>query len=164
MKATLARPATTTYVLISDPEKPMRALADKQLAAAKAEAILLRTDRNGIATLTLNRPDARNALSRALMAALQAALEVPREAAPATSGGAWDLPGHRDGPQVDRSDIQLARLAATIHGSPDVDELVGVRIDGSIPLAVTPDRSRHERGRHSRGDGSGHACRCLVGP
>ena len=32
--------------------------------------ILLRTDKDGIATLTLNRPDARNALSTGLMAAL----------------------------------------------------------------------------------------------
>jgi enoyl-CoA hydratase/carnithine racemase len=39
-----------------------------------AEAILLRRDEAGIATLTLNRPQARNALSRALMAALQAQL------------------------------------------------------------------------------------------
>jgi len=39
-------------------------------------AILLRQDREGIATLTLNRPQARNALSMALMAALQEALDA----------------------------------------------------------------------------------------
>ncbi len=39
-------------------------------------APLLRADRDGVATLTLNRPAARNALSRALMAALQSALDA----------------------------------------------------------------------------------------
>lgn len=43
---------------------------------AEAEPILLRDDRDGIATLTLNRPAQRNALSRDLMAALQAELEA----------------------------------------------------------------------------------------
>jgi enoyl-CoA hydratase/carnithine racemase len=38
--------------------------------------MLLRQDSAGIATLTLNRPDARNALSMALMVALQAELDV----------------------------------------------------------------------------------------
>ena len=40
------------------------------------EAILLRQDSDGIATLTLNRPTARNALSIALMAEFQAALDA----------------------------------------------------------------------------------------
>ena len=31
------------------------------------EPILLRSDKDGVATLTLNRPEARNALSQALM-------------------------------------------------------------------------------------------------
>jgi len=43
---------------------------------AVAEPILLRDDRDGIATLTLNRPAQRNALSRDLMAALQAEFEA----------------------------------------------------------------------------------------
>jgi len=43
---------------------------------SEAEPILLRDDRDGIATLTLNRPSARNALSRDLMAALQAELDA----------------------------------------------------------------------------------------
>lgn len=42
----------------------------------EAEPILLRDDRDGIATLTLNRPAQRNALSRDLMAALLAELEA----------------------------------------------------------------------------------------
>lgn len=41
-----------------------------------AEPVLLRDDRGGIATLTLNRPAQRNALSVALMAALQAELDA----------------------------------------------------------------------------------------
>ncbi len=40
------------------------------------EPALLRADRDGIATLTLNRPQARNALSRALIAELHAALRA----------------------------------------------------------------------------------------
>ncbi len=41
-----------------------------------AEAMLLRQDREGITTLTLNRPAARNALSVALMTALQETLDA----------------------------------------------------------------------------------------
>jgi len=42
-------------------------------------ALLLRHDQDAIATLTLNRPGARNALSRGLMAALQDALDAIRD-------------------------------------------------------------------------------------
>lgn len=51
-------------------------------AAAKAGALpppLTREGRDGIAILTLNRPDARNTLSEAMMAALQAELDTLRE-------------------------------------------------------------------------------------
>jgi enoyl-CoA hydratase/carnithine racemase len=41
--------------------------------------VLLRSDADGIATLTLNRPEARNALSEALMAALTAAIAACAE-------------------------------------------------------------------------------------
>ncbi|MCB4804868.1 enoyl-CoA hydratase [Methylobacterium brachiatum] len=41
--------------------------------------VLLRHDADGVATLTLNRPQARNALSMALMTALQDALDAIRE-------------------------------------------------------------------------------------
>lgn len=44
--------------------------------AQAAQPLLLRADRDGIATLTLNRPGARNALSVALMSELQAALDA----------------------------------------------------------------------------------------
>lgn len=46
--------------------------------------ILLREDRDGICTLTLNRPQARNALSRPLMAALQQQLDALRDDASVT--------------------------------------------------------------------------------
>ena len=45
-------------------------------AAASGASVLLRDDRGGVATLTLNRPGARNALSEALIAALQAELAL----------------------------------------------------------------------------------------
>ena len=45
---------------------------------AANEPILLREDNEGVATLTLNRPSARNALSHALMAALQEQLDAIR--------------------------------------------------------------------------------------
>lgn len=52
-------------------------------AAAVAEAqvaeLVLREDANGVATLTLNRPDARNALSSALMTAFQGQLDAIRD-------------------------------------------------------------------------------------
>lgn len=53
--------------------------AAQPLAAAVAEAVLLRQDADGVAYLTLNRPAARNALSLALMAALQDALDAIRD-------------------------------------------------------------------------------------
>lgn len=43
---------------------------------AQSDDILLRTDTGGIATLTLNRPAARNALSTGLMAALQTEIDA----------------------------------------------------------------------------------------
>ena len=43
------------------------------------DSVLLRHDADGVATLTLNRPQARNALSMALMSALQDALDAIRE-------------------------------------------------------------------------------------
>ncbi|MCY4501321.1 MAG: enoyl-CoA hydratase-related protein, partial [Alphaproteobacteria bacterium] len=41
-----------------------------------SESILLRDDQNGVATLTLNRPEQRNALSRPMLAALSGALDA----------------------------------------------------------------------------------------
>jgi enoyl-CoA hydratase/carnithine racemase len=48
----------------------------KATAAPAAEPIVKRADRDGVATLTLNRPGARNALSTGLMGALQDALDA----------------------------------------------------------------------------------------
>ncbi|MGE0736879.1 MAG: enoyl-CoA hydratase [Alphaproteobacteria bacterium] len=53
---------------------PVSAPAPKQ-----AEPILLRSDNDGVATLTLNRPAARNALSTALMAEIQRALDALKD-------------------------------------------------------------------------------------
>lgn len=47
--------------------------------AGRNEAILLRDDRDGICTLTLNRPDKYNALSTSLMAAIQAELDAIKD-------------------------------------------------------------------------------------
>ena len=52
----------------------------KPAAAARAAApILERHDSDGIATLTLNRPESRNSLSTALMSALQQAIDAIRD-------------------------------------------------------------------------------------
>lgn len=53
--------------------------AKAEAAEAAVAAVLLRADRDGIATLTLNRPAQYNALSEALLAALQGALDEIRE-------------------------------------------------------------------------------------
>jgi enoyl-CoA hydratase/carnithine racemase len=49
---------------------------DPRAKARAAVPILERNDKDGIATLTLNRPESRNSLSRALMADLQAAIDA----------------------------------------------------------------------------------------
>jgi len=46
------------------------------LSKAETEPVLLRRDEDGIAVLTLNRPQARNALSVALMARLQDSIDA----------------------------------------------------------------------------------------
>lgn len=48
-------------------------------STAKSDSVLLRRDADGVATLTLNRPQARNALSMALMARLIAELDAIAE-------------------------------------------------------------------------------------
>jgi enoyl-CoA hydratase/carnithine racemase len=54
----------------------MAALTETQVTRTADTPVLLRRDEDGIATLTLNRPGARNALSAELMARLQGALEA----------------------------------------------------------------------------------------
>ena len=62
-----------------------------------AEPVLLRRDEGGIAFLTLNRPAARNALSVALMGALEAALEAIG-ADPAVKSSSSAAPARRSAP------------------------------------------------------------------
>ena len=54
-------------------------MTDTAAAATPAEPLVLRSDEAGVATLTLNRPKARNALSGGLMAALHEAIETISE-------------------------------------------------------------------------------------
>jgi enoyl-CoA hydratase/carnithine racemase len=54
----------------------MTTLAKAKAAVGKPQPILLRVDHDGVATLTLNRPTARNALSVGLMGELQSALDA----------------------------------------------------------------------------------------
>jgi len=54
----------------------MATMTKAKVADAQAQPILRRADRDGIATLTLNRPAARNALSIGLMSELQATLDA----------------------------------------------------------------------------------------
>ncbi len=54
----------------------MTSVAEAEPAAGAAEPLVRRVDGDGVATLTLNRPEARNALSTALMAELHAALDA----------------------------------------------------------------------------------------
>src|ERR1700688_4300492 len=54
----------------------MDAVAEHQVTRGADAPVLLRRDDSGVATLTLNRPQARNALSLELMARLQEALEA----------------------------------------------------------------------------------------
>ena len=54
----------------------MATMTKAKVADAQAQPMLRRADRDGIATLTLNRPAARNALSIGLMSELQATLDA----------------------------------------------------------------------------------------
>ena len=51
-------------------------MTSSPVSATESEAILLREDTDGIATLTLNRPAARNSLSSGMMAAVQGELDA----------------------------------------------------------------------------------------
>ena len=68
----------------------MPQLAIPKRADRDATPLVLRDDADGVATLTLNRPQARNALSSALMAALHETLEEiaedPSPARPSAPG------------------------------------------------------------------------------
>lgn len=127
------------------------------------EALVLRADRDGVATLTLNRPGARNALSVGMMAALQAALDaiaaegavravIIAGAGPAFCAG-HDLKELRANPEREAYEAvfgQCARLMtsivtlpkpviARVHG---VATAAGCQLVASCDLAVAAEDAR----------------------
>ena len=129
----------------------------------ETSSILLRDDADGIATLTLNRPDQRNALSVGLMNALEQALDqiagdasvrivILAAAGPAFCAG-HDLREVRADPrreayealfaQCSRLMLKLVRLAqpviAQVHG---VATAAGCQLVASCDLAVAADGAR----------------------
>ena len=134
------------------------------LGAASAEAApLLREDRGGVATLVLNRPGRQNALSEALIEALQRAAdalasdESVRVVVLAGSGPAFcaghDLREMRARPELDAMRELFARCArmmrslaalpqpviARVHG---VATAAGCQLVASCDLAVASERAR----------------------
>ena len=130
---------------------------------AETSSILLRDDADGIATLTLNRPDQRNALSVGLMSALERALDqiagdasvkivILAAAGPAFCAG-HDLREIRSDPrreayealfaQCSRLMLKLVRLAkpviAQVQG---VATAAGCQLVASCDLAVAADGAR----------------------
>jgi len=132
-------------------------------AASTAEPLLLRRDSQGITTLTLNRPQAYNALSEALLSALQAALEAIAEdasvrvvvlagAGPAFCAG-HDLKQMRANPtkayydklfaQCSKMMLTLMRLPqpviARVHG---IATAAGCQLVAQCDLAVASDNAK----------------------
>jgi enoyl-CoA hydratase/carnithine racemase len=127
------------------------------------EPILLRDDRNGVVTLTLNRPAARNALSAALMSALEDAFEaIAKDAGVkvvivAANGPAYcaghDLKEMRANPgrqnyealfnQCSRLMVAITRLSrpviAKVHATATA---AGCQLVATCDLAVTSDNAR----------------------
>ena len=118
------------------------------------EPVLLRADRGGVATLTMNRPAARNALSRDLMAALQTELDaIGREpsihavviagAGPAFCAG-HDLKEMRADPRRETYEAlfaQCSRLMLTITGlrQPVIARVHGIATAAGCQLVATCD-------------------------
>jgi len=127
------------------------------------DPILLRSDAGGVATLTLNRPEARNALSMALMGALQQQLDAIREdpgvrvvilqgAGPAFCAG-HDLKEMRANPSREATDavfrtcarlmLSIARLPqpviARVHG---IATAAGCQLVATCDLAVCAEGAR----------------------
>ncbi|HVA12997.1 MAG TPA: enoyl-CoA hydratase [Stellaceae bacterium] len=118
------------------------------------EALVLRQDRDGVTTLTLNRPQARNALSVALMAALQEALDaiagdaaarviVLAGAGPAFCAGhdLKELRAHPGRPSYDAVFRQCARLMTSIVKLPKpvIARVHGVATAAGCQLAASCD-------------------------
>ncbi|MBP2231393.1 enoyl-CoA hydratase/carnithine racemase [Azospirillum agricola] len=116
--------------------------------------LVLRDDREGVATLTLNRPKARNALSVGLMAALQDALEAIHDdrsvraviltgAGPAFCAG-HDLKEMRATPTRDSYEAlfaQCAKLMLTVNRvrQPVIAKVAGIATAAGCQLVATCD-------------------------
>ena len=107
--------------------------------------ILLRTDEDGVATLTLNRPDARNALSMGLMAALLAELRSiaadpsVRVAVIAANGPAFcaghDLREVRQTPDKVAYEVLFARCSELMLAITGLPQPVIARVQGPASAA-----------------------------
>lgn len=121
---------------------------------APPASLVLREDRDGVATLTLNRPQARNALSVGLMAALQAELDAIHETASvravvlAGAGPAFcaghDLREMRANPSREAYEAlfaQCARLMLTVNRirQPVIAQVHGVATAAGCQLVATCD-------------------------
>ena len=128
-----------------------------------AGPVLLRSDEGGVATLTLNRPEARNALSMALMNALQEQLDAIRQdpgvrvvvlrgAGPAFCAG-HDLKEMREDPSREATEavfrtcarlmLSLTRLPqpviARVHG---IATAAGCQLVATCDLAICGEQAR----------------------
>jgi len=107
--------------------------------------ILERTDNGGVATLTLNRPDARNALSTGLMAALQTALDdiindrSVRVVVIAAKGPAFcaghDLKEVRSAPQKEAYDAMFAQCSKLMLSITHLPQPVIARVHATATAA-----------------------------
>jgi enoyl-CoA hydratase/carnithine racemase len=113
--------------------------------SAPAPGDILREDRDGIATLTLNRPQARNALSLGLMAGLQAAIDAIHDdstvravvlagAGPAFCAG-HDLREIRANPSIDAYVTLFTRCARLMTSIARLPQPVIARVHGMATAA-----------------------------
>ncbi|MCB9948419.1 MAG: enoyl-CoA hydratase [Rhodospirillaceae bacterium] len=138
-------------------------IASPAAAPDAADSLVLRHDADGITTLTLNRPQARNALSRALMGDLQARLDEVRHDASvkvvvlAAAGPAFcaghDLKELRSDPSREAYEATFRQCAlmmtsivklpqpviARVHG---IATAAGCQLVASCDLAVAADDAR----------------------
>jgi methylglutaconyl-CoA hydratase len=120
-----------------------------------AESLLIDTDARGVRTLTLNRPERRNALDEALLAALHAALEAAARdgavrvvvltgAGSAFSGGmdlGWMREAMSDEAGARGAARQLAVLLATLDAlpKPTVARVNGAALGGAMGIVACCD-------------------------
>lgn len=126
-------------------------------------AVLLNTDARGVVTLTLNRPDAFNALSEEMLAALQAAIDQVAQDASArvvviAAVGKAFCPGHHLKEMVDRPELPYYQglfnrcakvmlglqklpvpVVAKVHG---IATAAGCQLVAQCDMAVASDRAR----------------------